>query len=89
MEPHVLSLYILRALARHQIRERRVTLQTLVDELGVRRVDVRRTVSLLHEQGYLDVVRLHLSMAGFALGIGLLDRKLPELRRVASASEAA
>jgi DNA-binding IclR family transcriptional regulator len=89
MEPHVLSLYILRALARHQIRERRVTLQTLVDELGVRRVDVRRTVSLLHEQGYLDVVRLHLTMTGFALGIGLLDRELPELRRVASESEAA
>ena len=80
MEKKTLALYILRALARHQMDNRGVTLQVLVDEIGVRRGDVRSAVTALHEQGYLDALRLRLTMAGFAVGVGLVGAKLPPLR---------
>lgn len=82
MEPRELAPHVLRALARHQIDGRRATLETLVDEIGVRRADLRRTVTALHEQGYLDVASLRLTLNGFALGVRLVDRKLPLLRVV-------
>ena len=82
MEPRTLTPYILQALARHQVNERRVNLQILVDELKVRRVDVRRTISTLHEQGYLDAVTLRLTMNGFAVGMSLVEKELPPLRRI-------
>ncbi len=81
MEPRTLTPYVLRALARHQLNGRLVTLQTLVDELQVRRADVRGTISSLHREGYLDVLSLRLTMEGFTIGVALLDRELPELRR--------
>ncbi len=81
MDPRTLSPYILKSLAKHQIEGRRVTLQTLVDEIGVRRADLRDAVSALHLEGYLDVLRMRLTMSGFAVGAGLINVDLPTLRR--------
>ena len=89
MEPRKLTPYILRALAQYQIDERRVNLQTLVDDLEVRRADVRRAMTALHEQGFVDIVSFKLSMNGFAVGMSLLDKELPPLRRITSITVAA
>lgn len=80
MEKKSLPLHVLRTLARHQMAGRRATLQSIVDELDVRRGDIRKTISTLHDQGYLDALRLRLTMVGFAIGAGLIDAKLPPLR---------
>lgn len=80
MEKKSLSLHILKALARHQMEGRRPTLQSIVDELNVRRGDIRQTISALHNEGYLDALRLRLTMAGFTVGAGLMGAKLPPLR---------
>ena len=81
MEPNTLAPYVLRELALHQMNGRRVTLQDLVDDLGVRRADVRKTVAALHEAGHVDALRMAPTMSGFAYGAGLVDVELPPLRR--------
>lgn len=80
MNPRKLAPYVLQALARYQARGRLANLQTLVDEIGVRRGDVRRTVSALHREGYVDALRMRLTMSGFALGLALAKVELPPLR---------
>lgn len=82
MEPKTLAPHVLKLLARYQLEGRRATLQDLVDELFVRRADVRATISALHVEGYLDATRLRLTMMGFAHGASLLDVQLPALRRL-------
>jgi Mn-dependent DtxR family transcriptional regulator len=82
MEPKTLAPHVLKLLARYQTEGRRATLQDLVDELFVRRGDVRATISALHVEGYLDATRLRLTMMGFAHGVSLLDVQLPALRRL-------
>jgi len=89
MSPRKLTPYVFRTLARYQIRGRVANLQTLVDEIGARRGDVRKTVSALHRAGYVDVLRMRLTLAGFAIGSRLVDATLPPLRAPASLSEAA
>jgi hypothetical protein len=56
-------------------------LDTLVETIKVRRADVRRTVTLLHRQGLVDVMTMRLSMLGFALGTMYASQELPPLRR--------
>lgn len=82
MEPKLLALHVLKSLARHQVDGRRVSLQDLVDELKVRQADVRKTVSALDQEGYLDSTKMNLTMNGFAAGAGLLETDLPPLRQV-------
>jgi hypothetical protein len=58
----------------------RCTLDTLVRELKVRRADVRRVLSALHEEGVIDVLHMRLTLGGFAIGHSLADKKLPPFR---------
>jgi DNA-binding IclR family transcriptional regulator len=81
METTLLATHILKVIAQHQISGRQVSLQTLVDELKVRRADIRRVVTALDNEGYLDAMRMSLTMTGFAIGGGLLERELPPLRQ--------
>jgi DNA-binding IclR family transcriptional regulator len=81
MNAQELAAHVLQALARAQSEGRSSSLATLTDELRVRRGDVRRTVTLLHRQGYVDALRMRLTLAGFALGRGYLGQTLPPLRR--------
>lgn len=89
MTPRKLAPYVLRTLARYQIDGRVANLQTLVDEIGVRRGDVRKTVSALHREGYVDALRMRLTLAGFSLGVPLTSVELPSLRQVPSVQVAA
>jgi hypothetical protein len=80
MNKQTVSTYVLRALAEAQIDGRSSTLATLTGELCVRKTDVRAAVSQLHREGYLDVLRMRLTLRGFAVGLALIGEKLPELR---------
>jgi DNA-binding IclR family transcriptional regulator len=88
MNARTLSPHVLRALALAQIEGRAANLETLIEALGVRRGDLRRTVTLLHRQGFVDVLRMRLTLAGFALGRAYLSIELGELRAVATGSPA-
>jgi hypothetical protein len=76
-------------LAGYQKEGRVANLETLVDDIGVRRADLRRTVSALHREGYVDALRMRLTMAGFALGTALSRAELPPLRTMRAARAAA
>jgi Mn-dependent DtxR family transcriptional regulator len=89
MSPRKLAPYVIRTLARYQTEGRVANLQVLVDEIGVRKVDVRKTVSALHREGYVDALRMRLTMAGFALGAALSKVELPPLRMASMAVAAA
>ncbi|UQA58350.1 hypothetical protein [Polyangium aurulentum] len=81
MTTEQLAPYVLRALAEAQQEGRRIDLETLALAIKVRRPDVRKTVSALHQQGLVDALRLQLSLAGFAIGSALLTTELPPIRR--------
>ena len=83
MNIRTLSTYILQALARAQMEGRLSNLETLRDELEVRRADIRKPVSQLHREGMLDVLRMRLTLEGFAIGRALEDETLPPLRKPA------
>ncbi len=85
MNAHALSTHVLQALAQAQSDGRRVSLESLTETLRVRRGDVRRVVSLLHRQGFVDALRMRLTLQGFALGRAYLGQELPALRPSASA----
>ncbi len=80
MNLRTVSLYVLRALAQHHIRGNLSNLESLTSEIGVRKGDVRAAVTALHKQGFVDVLRMRLTLQGFAIGRSLIGKKLPELR---------
>src|SRR4051794_13765033 len=84
MNIRTLSTYILQALASAQIEGRRSNLETLVDELHVRRTDIRAAVSQLHRERMLDALTMRLSFEGFAIGQALEGAELPPLRAAAT-----
>ncbi len=81
MNAHELSAHVLQALAVAQSEGRTSSLDTLTAELRVRRGDIRRTVTLLHRQGFVDALRMRLTRTGFALGRAYMGQTLPPLRR--------
>ncbi len=83
MNTRTLCMHILRALAEAQTEGRRSNLETLVDQLQVRRRDVRGAVTSLHQQGLVDVIHMRLTLEGFALGRSLMKQELPALRLTA------
>lgn len=89
MTPQALAPHVLRSLAVAQKLGRPITLLELSRDLGVRKGDVRAAVSALHHQGYVDALRLRLTLPGFALGAALAARPLPPLRRPEPAPAAA
>ena len=89
MDPKTLAAYILQALTLAQMEGRSENLETLVEALRVRRKDIRSTLTLLHRHGLVDVLRMRLSLAGFAIGTALLGQPLPALRKVPTAAIAA
>lgn len=89
MNTQALSAHVLYALAVAQMEGRRLDLDALVSDLQVRRGDIRRVLSALHREGYLDVLRMRLTMMGFALGRSYIGKPLPELRRPRLAAVAA
>lgn len=88
MNIRTLSSYVLRALAAAQIEGRTMNLATLVAELNVRRGDVRSAVSALHREGYVNALRMRLTLQGFLLGHALMREELPPLRVARPAAQA-
>jgi DNA-binding GntR family transcriptional regulator len=88
METRELVPHVLRALALAQRDDRRISLDDLVEELKVRRTDVRKVLSSLHSEGMLDILRMRLTLQGFALGIACVNANLKPLRIPRSASRA-
>lgn len=89
MDHKTLAAYILQALTLAQTEGRSENLETLVERLRVRRKDIRATLTILHRQGLVDVLRMRLSLSGFAIGTALLGEALPELRKAPKAVIAA
>jgi Mn-dependent DtxR family transcriptional regulator len=79
-----LAEHILRAMSLAQREGRRVDLEGLTAELGARRGDVRGTLSALHRQGLVDVTKMSLTLAGFALGARFASRPASPLRTPAA-----
>ena len=80
MNTRTLSMYVLRALAHAQTEGQRSTLDTLVDQIKVRRRDVRAAVTALHQQGLVDAIHMRLTLQGFTVGRSLVAQELPALR---------
>lgn len=80
-----LAAHLLRTLAAAQRDGRRVDLDGLTRDIGVRRADVRATLSSLHAEGLVDVLRMRLTLDGFTLGQSLEGRRLAPLRAAARA----
>lgn len=80
MNKRTVAAHVLRALAEAQTEGRASNLQLLTDELQVRKGDIRAAVTALHQEGYLDALRMRLTLRGFAVGSALLGEQLPELR---------
>ncbi len=89
MNEQELAVHVLQALARAQSEGKASSLETLTGDLRVRRGDVRRTVTKLHREGYVDALRMRLTLAGFALGRSYLGQTLPPLRKPRLAQVAA
>ncbi|MCU0655161.1 MAG: hypothetical protein MUF64_07690 [Polyangiaceae bacterium] len=81
----LLAGYILKTLAAAQQQGRSMNLDDLVSEVKARRGDVRVTLSMLHREGYLDAVRMRLTLQGFMIGASLEQAKLRPLRPAAVA----
>jgi hypothetical protein len=75
-----LAEHLLRELARDHLRDVRSDLDSLCATIAIRREDVRSTLTALHREGYLDVLRMRLTLAGFALGCSLLDQPVRAIR---------
>jgi transcription initiation factor IIE alpha subunit len=90
MNTHALPSHVLLVLVRIHSEGGRATLEMIVEALRVRRGDVRRTLSALHREGFVDVLRMRPTLAGFALGRALQSTELPALRspRVAAVAAA-
>lgn len=85
----LLAEQLIRTITRDTLAGRRSELDALVKSTGVRRADVRSVLSALHREGYLDVLRMKLTLAGFALGCSLIDAPVPAIRRALRRSMAA
>jgi len=80
MDHKTLAAYILQALTVAQTEGRSENLESLVEALRVRRRDIRATLTMLHRQGLVDVLRMRLTLTGFAIGRALVGQSLPALR---------
>ncbi|KYF50952.1 hypothetical protein BE04_16265, partial [Sorangium cellulosum] len=76
MDKKILAATLLQALAVAQREGRVETLETLVEKLRVRRRDIRGTLTVLHRQGMVDVLRMRLTLSGFAIGSALIGETL-------------
>ena len=84
-EPGLLAIHLLQSRTSAHREGRRSTLDGMVSELGIRRGDVRSALSALHREGLIDVLRMRLTLVGFAIGQALLSERLLSLRALCEA----
>ena len=73
-----LAAHIVQVLARR--RGRPLTLASLTEHVGARRADVRRMVTRLHAEGFVDALRMRATLAGFAVASALAAERPRALR---------
>jgi len=76
----LLAIHVMAALTMALRRGERTSFEALARELRVRRVDVRRTLSALHAQGFVDAARMRPTMLGLTLGVAVRNEELRPLR---------
>jgi hypothetical protein len=76
----LLAIHVMGALTTALRRGETRTLDELAHELRVRRVDVRRVVSTLHAQGFVDALRMRPTMLGLTVGLAVGNGGLRPLR---------
>ena len=81
MDTKDLTAHLLKALFVLQSEGAVVSLETLTETLRVRRTDIRRVVTALHREVYVDALRMRLTMRGLALGAALAGAPLRPLRK--------
>ena len=79
------AIHVLRAMILAREDHRTPTLDDLARDVGVRRADVRSTLSALHREGFVDVLRMRPTLAGFALGRAAAGASLRTVRSRAAA----
>ena len=86
----VIAIHLLRALTRYAREDRRVSLEDLSRDLGVRKADARRILTALDRRGFVDVLHMRPTMLGFAVGHALRqgDLALARSPRVTTARAA-
>jgi transcription initiation factor IIE alpha subunit len=72
--------HVLAAMSFAQRNGRSLDLEYLSTSLGARRTDVRRVLGALYREDMIDLSRMRLTFAGFAIGTALEARKLRPLR---------
>ena len=77
-DTHALAAHVLRAIARP--RARVVNVDDVARTVGARRSDVREIVTRLHEEGYVDALRMRPTLAGLAVATSLRQCKLKDVR---------
>lgn len=86
LDRKTLAAHVLVALARAQRTGRLLTLSDVAAELEVRKSDVRAVVASLHHEGYVDALRMQLTLLGLGLAASLRRARLRPLRAIAAAS---
>ncbi len=78
IDPRALAAHVLRAIARP--RARVVTVDDVARVVGARRTDVRAIVRCLHEEGFVDALRMRPTLEGLAVATSLRSCKLRDVR---------
>jgi predicted transcriptional regulator of viral defense system len=78
MNSRVLAALVLRAVARP--RGRVITVEDVARTVGARRADVRHVVTRLHQEGFVDALRMRPTLTGLAVASALRACKLKDLR---------
>jgi predicted transcriptional regulator of viral defense system len=77
-DTYALAAHVLRAIARP--RARVVTIDDVARIVGARRADVRGVVSRLHQEGFVDALRMRPTLTGLAVATSLRSCKLKDVR---------
>ena len=83
--PQAVAAHVLLALLQAQVDGRCVSLEVLTRDIRVRKGDIRRTITLLHRQGFVDALHMRLTLSGFTLACALDGESIPALRVAAMA----
>jgi hypothetical protein len=89
VDPELLAIHLVCALSAACDDGRRAGLDELANGVGGRRSEVRGVLSALHRQGFVDVVRMRPTLAGFAIARAFARQSLKPLRSAAKANIAA
>ncbi len=84
IDADVLAIHVMRVLSRAQQQGEQLSLEAVAARLEVRKADVRRVVSALDKGGFVDAMRMRVTMMGFVLGCSVGTAELKPARKQAT-----